>query len=400
MEFESYHPPDMFRLPVPHARSRAFRLIAAFNARSAAVLLSTSCILPLPLIAAIWPDVLHPNAMGWLAAVWVVSAAILTYTVFRGRLSEREFCLLGSIGILAQALTSLLIAHSGPAMAVLALLVVIPTLAAISRSIPMLLWMVALSLGSAITVTTLRSDNVPDLIVGIGVFSGSIVIPVLIVARLRVALYQQVEYQTALNGIDPLTGLLNRRGLFRRASQILLGGGDPHRILGVLLMDIDHFKRVNDEHGHATGDTALREVAAQIADSVPPEALVCRYGGEEFLVLLGFDEAQQVTALAESIRSSIETRTALTLSIGVAFTPEPTVSGRDPAALQGLLEYLIQQADRCVYHAKKHGRNRAHLCCVDLPNPLPERTPPEPRRPESGPRLPATDQITGRRRAS
>lgn len=376
MNFESQSRQDAFRLVDTRARSRSLRMLATFDARSAAVLLSISGVLPLPLIAVLWPSVLRPNTMGWLALVWAASAAMLIYTAVRRRLTEKEFGVIGTIGIFGQALTPLLMADAGTAMAVLALLVVIPTLAATSRSMPMLLWMVSLALGSAITVTALRTESPADLLVGIGVFVGAITIPVLLVARLRAALYQQVEHQTALNGLDPLTGLLNRRGLFRRASQLLMEGDDTRSMLGVLLMDIDHFKRINDLHGHATGDTSLQAVAAGIQDSVPLDSLVCRYGGEEFLVLLGVDEPPQISAIAERVRTSIEAKTSLTLSIGVACAPGITASDRDPSTLQGMLEYLIQQADRCVYEAKTRGRNRTEACVVDLPNPLLERTPP------------------------
>jgi diguanylate cyclase (GGDEF)-like protein len=161
-----------------------------------------------------------------------------------------------------------------------------------------------------------------------------------------------------LSRTDPLTGLANRRrleealaGEWRRA----LGTQTP---IAVLMIDIDHFKPYNDEHGHLAGDRCLQQVARALADSVDAPALVVRYGGEEFAVVLpgaGLDAACQVaersrlsvTALREE--HSCSSTGFVTASIGVA-SVVPT-AGSSP-------QTLVEDADKGLYEAKRHGRNR------------------------------------------
>ncbi len=154
---------------------------------------------------------------------------------------------------------------------------------------------------------------------------------------------------------DKLTGLYDR-GYFdvaleretRRAARY-------HRPLALALVDIDRFKRVNDTFGHPMGDLALQHVAGLLLGAVRATDYVCRYGGEEFAILLPETNLSQALTLAERTRSSIETRPvnvgtplSLTISLGVAAYPDHANDG--PA--------LVVQADAALYAAKAAGRNR------------------------------------------
>lgn len=151
---------------------------------------------------------------------------------------------------------------------------------------------------------------------------------------------------------DPLTGLYNRRyiedALDRAADQV----SRTKSPLSVVMIDLDHFKTVNDEHGHATGDMLLAEAAAAILGAIRPCDIACRYGGEELVVLLPDCSLTEATAKAEVLRSVIERISdrhgiALSASLGVATIPE-TSNARD----------VMSDADRALYRAKKDGRNR------------------------------------------
>jgi two-component system cell cycle response regulator len=157
---------------------------------------------------------------------------------------------------------------------------------------------------------------------------------------------------------DPLTGLYNRayfvdevRTLYDRAAQSGLG-------LCLILLDIDHFKRVNDLHGHDAGDAALREVAAVLRQSTRPDDLVARYGGEEFVMALPVSGAESAIERAEHLRKMVSMRRirladgeslTLTGSLGLAYA-RPDIPF-DPTG-------IISLADRALYLAKQNGRNR------------------------------------------
>jgi two-component system cell cycle response regulator len=162
---------------------------------------------------------------------------------------------------------------------------------------------------------------------------------------------------------DALTGVHNRRYFDQRLREEVdraLRKGQP---LSCLLIDCDHFKRVNDVHGHQVGDIVLREVAEQVKDQLRLSDAMARYGGEEFAVLLVQTGAATALAIAERIRENIATRAIqlpderelrVTLSIGVA-TLEEEVRG---AEVDTFARNLVARADRGLYAAKNGGRNR------------------------------------------
>lgn len=156
---------------------------------------------------------------------------------------------------------------------------------------------------------------------------------------------------------DGLTGALNRATFTRLAETELAQGAVNGAPLAVLLLDLDHFKRINDTHGHAVGDAVLVSVAAAMARSIGPRDLFCRYGGEEFAVLLPGASSELAHVVAERMLRAVR-------SIAVG-TPEgllrPTTSIGIAAGLSGAtdLTTMLREADIALYRAKSAGRNRA-----------------------------------------
>ena len=179
------------------------------------------------------------------------------------------------------------------------------------------------------------------------------------VRQLHLKLAHNHEFLRAQSQRDPLTGLANRRGLHEatQAADVL------HHFKGALLLvDIDHFKHVNDGHGHAAGDLVLIEIAQRLAAAVRDNDLVARWGGEEFLIFMPDVGAAQAQALAERVllkvggqpvRLSGGVALRVTVSVGHVACPLP------PARLSMTLERAINLADMALYTAKGQGRNRA-----------------------------------------
>jgi two-component system cell cycle response regulator len=172
--------------------------------------------------------------------------------------------------------------------------------------------------------------------------------------RLRADLGQALEMALT----DPLTGFYNQRYLMRHLSG-LIAAGQPNGI-SVMMVDVDHFKAVNDRWGHAVGDRALKAVAETLRSRTRVFDSVARYGGEEFVVVMPGAAPQDAMVAAERLRGAVERMDfvpqsgemhALTISIGVAFCNIPEVSA----------EQILQAADHAMYKAKKDGRNRVEL---------------------------------------
>ena len=187
----------------------------------------------------------------------------------------------------------------------------------------------------------------------------------LLYRRVRATQRQLVSNQAQLrvqSERDPLTNLANRRHFLTVMQNAGSGGRLAQAFEGALLLvDIDHFKHVNDGHGHAAGDIVLREVARRLNEAVRGDDLVVRWGGEEFLVLALQVPAEQVEMLAERVLRHIGERPVqvqgqpvrVTVSIGYARFPLP------PNTLPVAWEQAINLADMALYTAKNQGRNRA-----------------------------------------
>jgi diguanylate cyclase (GGDEF)-like protein len=157
---------------------------------------------------------------------------------------------------------------------------------------------------------------------------------------------------------DPLTALYNRRALEVRAPA-LFKGVSPERLGALLLIDIDHFKLVNDLHGHAAGDRLLIALSEMIRALLPERAIAARLGGDEFVILLSDASRPHIEALAAALRQQFQhtaahtcaTPEAVTLSIGAHLFDHP------PASLAA----LIEQGDVLLYASKRAGRNSLQL---------------------------------------
>ncbi|MBF9035463.1 diguanylate cyclase [Rhodobacterales bacterium HKCCE2091] len=173
------------------------------------------------------------------------------------------------------------------------------------------------------------------------------------VDRLRAALNAGLELAVT----DGLTGLRNRRYAMARLPRMMAADG-PGR-LAVMMLDLDHFKEINDRHGHGAGDRVLAAVARRLADQLRADALVARIGGEEFLVAVPVPDAAAARLAAERLRASVSAH-PIALGGGSGSVLPVTVSigavlhdGTDPDA-----EALIARADAALYRSKRLGRNR------------------------------------------
>jgi diguanylate cyclase (GGDEF)-like protein len=155
---------------------------------------------------------------------------------------------------------------------------------------------------------------------------------------------------------DPLTGLPNRRAADEAIKRMIAHAGRTVTPLSVVLVDLDHFKEVNDLHGHEQGDAALAAIGQILAASVRASDFAARNGGEEFLLLLPDTDRRGAVGVAEKLRRTIENAEirdigCLTASFGIAALPEDAVDS----------EQLLRRADRALYAAKAHGRNRVEV---------------------------------------
>ena len=167
--------------------------------------------------------------------------------------------------------------------------------------------------------------------------------------------------------IDPLTGLLNRAALAQRVAELeqqTRSGGERERV-GLLVGDIDHFKRVNDEFGHAAGDAVLRDVAYAMRGSLRAFDLIYRFGGEEFLVLLPGAGRDDATEIAERLRDAVASCSHDDIRVSISFGIA-TSTGSDLDFSQ-----LYDRADAALYQAKESGRDRVRFADTGLPVPVP-----------------------------
>ncbi len=160
------------------------------------------------------------------------------------------------------------------------------------------------------------------------------------------------ERLNTLATVDSLTGILNRRAIFDVLEKQMSACGRSKRELSILMVDIDHFKSLNDVHGHIKGDMVLRTVATQLKSASRAHDEVGRYGGEEFLLVLPDTDADEAIAVAERIRKQVESHdcqgVAVTVSVGIATYREA----------YAIADQFIDVADKALYESKRTGRNR------------------------------------------
>ena len=166
----------------------------------------------------------------------------------------------------------------------------------------------------------------------------------------RSNLYSLVLERSRLDG---LTGLYLRRYFLQRVNENFLLSKRYNTFFSLLMIDIDNFKTINDTYGHPVGDAILKDVSDIMKHLVRQDALLCRYGGEEFAVFIGLTPVEEVQLMAENLRKTVEEHTfirnlKITISVGIAYKHQ----------VENTAGELIRKADEALYRAKQSGRNR------------------------------------------
>jgi len=185
----------------------------------------------------------------------------------------------------------------------------------------------------------------------------------LTIGRLLSELEEKNRELQELAYYDPLTGLPNRRFFFEHASLIFEEAKRYEKPLSLLIMDIDHFKKINDTYGHDVGDLVLKAFAGVLRGIVRQSDICARFGGEEFVVLLPNTDLEGAKVLAERIRTAVAKNPVEHGSIVIVFTVSIGIS-QYRKGMQNI-EKLIKEADTALYRAKEGGRNRVEVFIPD-----------------------------------
>ncbi len=210
-------------------------------------------------------------------------------------------------------------------------------------------------------------DSTAALLVQAGVSAGMLNAAAAGMSVLRLRVQRLLAATESLSHRDPLTGLYNRRYLVEQAPR-LWGEARRHGTqVSAVVLDLDHFKRLNDEFGHAAGDGVLRAVAGALSGAVRPGDVLARLGGEELVVLGSVEVVAEARRLGERLRLAVaaarsDAGHAVTASVGLAVARP--VDGEDPVTA---LWRLVDRADAAMYVAKRSGRDQVAL--ADLPRP-------------------------------
>ena len=192
----------------------------------------------------------------------------------------------------------------------------------------------------------------------VSLVEGALAVMLLAMSMIGTERHRREERITQIAARDPLTALDNRRALHQRAPE-LLRQSSPASPGALLLIDIDHFKQVNDLHGHDAGDRLLVTLSDLIRDSLPGGALAARLGGDEFVILLRNASGAAVQALGKDLREAFAlqaramfaTPEPVTLSIGATLFDQPGT----------VLTHWLKRADEALYASKRTGRDRMEL---------------------------------------
>lgn len=222
--------------------------------------------------------------------------------------------------------------------------------------------------------------SLPALVVPVAGSAGILDVVTFGVFVLRRRVERLLAATQELSSTDPLTGLANRRSLVDQSPRVWRQARRDGQRVAALVLDLDHFKRLNDDFGHAVGDEVLRGVSGALAASVRPPDVLARTGGEELVVLGLVSDPDEARRLAERLRRAVAGSGAgrpwqVTASIGVALAHP--ADGEDPV---DALWRLVDRADAAMYAAKDGGRDRVQVAGGDVP--------PSPRAAEGGRRRP------------
>ena len=293
-------------------------------------------------------------AIPWIGAWTLIplAASVLGYALLRPRIesSERPEYVIAATVVNAQILIGIGIALSGGPHSPTIEMLLLPIVTLPARFSPRGVWA---GLGVTVAVLLLSTvaldpagfvDDPTFVLIGLASCGG--------LAAFAETLMRAEMQQRSDAVLDPLTGLLNRKALAGRFVEIAQQAALTGQPICLVALDLDHFKHVNDEHGHARGDAVLKDTAYLLRKSLRSFELIYRLGGEEFLIVLpgvGLDEGR---VIAERVRAAVEEAEPgglpITVSLGVA-----GATGHDIA-----FEPLFRAADAALYDAKRRGRNR------------------------------------------
>ena len=239
-------------------------------------------------------------------------------------------------------------------------------------ALPILLktrWAVLLGVLSGLVAAPLvftQYDHTTAMVIG-----ASMGLTWLVSAWLVYAVTEQSRHLKDMAITDPLTGAYNRRYLELQLEQVLEPWTRYQRPASVVLIDIDHFKRIHDKFGHGVGDTAIKNLVEVISRNIRNVDTLCRYGGEEFVVLLAETPLSKARPVAEKLRAAVENtrvvpEVGMTISVGVC----------DVSVADGV-DHWLNLADAALYLAKRNGRNRVELAesAIELAVPLDKTIP-------------------------
>jgi diguanylate cyclase (GGDEF)-like protein len=302
--------------------------------------------------------VLREGAPVWVYGGTMVSLVVLgVWLAFRRRVGRRETFGLVLLGDLAYVVIAMCledpVRHAPPLMllfcAFVAAWFLVPWMLGVNMAVTVLACLLAMW-GSY--------DSPLALAVQVGVNAGVLNAASAGVYVLRQRVQRLLEATRALSHQDPLTGLSNRRFLVEQAPRVWRQARREGARVAAMVLDLDHFKQLNDAHGHAAGDAVLQAVAASLAATVRPSDVLARTGGEEMVVLGLVSDAAEAHRLAERLRSAVATsRTddghTVTASIGIALVRPVDVEDAARAMWR-----LVDRADGAMYAAKQAGRDR------------------------------------------
>ncbi len=305
-------------------------------------------------------------AIPWVGAWTLIplGLSVITYALLRPRIatSERPEYVVATTVVNAQVLIGIGIALSGGPQSPTIPMLLLPIVTLPARFSPR-----GVYAGLALTIVVLFAstlgvdpsgfaDDPTYTLIGLACCGG--------LAAFSATLMHAEIKQRSDAVLDPLTGLLNRKALAGRFAEIAQQASLTGAPICLIACDLDHFKRVNDDYGHARGDAVLKDAAYVMRKQLRSFELVYRLGGEEFLIVLPGVAVDEGRAIAERVRAGIEEARPAGLEVTASFG----VAGSDGGT--AVFEPLFAAADDALYQAKRAGRNRVVAAGYDEPLPL------------------------------
>ncbi|SOC50851.1 diguanylate cyclase (GGDEF) domain-containing protein [Blastococcus aggregatus] len=319
--------------------------------------------------------VLRDGAPRWAYAVTMLLLfALAGNLAVRGRVGQRHTLALVLLGDLIYLVVVLCI--EDPLRYATPLMLLFPALAAawFLRPRPLLVHMVVIT-GVCLAALWPSYDSTVGLLAQVGVSAATLNAASAGVFLLRRRVQRLLTATEMLSRQDPLTGLYNRRYLVEQAPRLWAQTRRESGLLSAVVLDLDHFKRLNDEFGHAVGDDVLSAVARSLTATVRPTDLLARTGGEELVVVSTVDLPEEAERLAERLRAAVagsrgEAGLIVTASVGLA-----VAAPDDDDPVTGMWR-LVERADTAMYAAKRGGRDRVAVA-DQPPRPAPADRAPE-----------------------